>query len=214
MLGSTLVDDPDLVLVERWRAGEQRAGEALFARHFADIYRFFENKARGDADELVQRTFLGCLRSRDQFRGQSSFRTYLFAIARNELYGYLRRVRRDDVIDFEVTSLAEIVTTLPSRLDRSRQNAQLRSALRELPAEQQLLLELHYWHDLDAAALSEVVGATAGTVRVRLLRARRALRERMEQLDVEPSEKAVGDRLAASLVTDDDEDLVRVAGRP
>jgi len=181
MLGSTLVDDPDLVLVERWRAGEQRAGEALFARHFADIYRFFENKARGDADELVQRTFLGCLRSRDQFRGQSSFRTYLFAIARHELYRYLRELRRDEAVDFGVTSIAQLVTTPRARLQRVREAERLREALRELPVEQQLLLELHYWHDLDAAALAEVFEAPLATVRTRLFRARRALRQRLDQ---------------------------------
>jgi len=56
-----------------------------------------------------------------------------------------------------------------------------------LPAEQQLLLELHYWHELDAEALGEVFEAAPGTIRVRLLRARRALRQRMEKIDVDRS---------------------------
>src|SRR6185295_12917475 len=61
----------------------------------------------------------------------------------------------------------------------------LRLALATLPAEQQLLLELHYWHELDAEALGEVFEAAPGTIRVRLLRARRALRQRMEQIDAD-----------------------------
>src|SRR5262245_48843442 len=109
--------DPDLVLLERWRAGDQQAGQDLFARHFADIYRFLQHKAGADADELAQQTFLGCLASRDQFRQQSSFRTYLFAIARHELYRHLRRIRRDENLDFEVTSIAAIVTSAGSRLE-------------------------------------------------------------------------------------------------
>ncbi|MCI0355339.1 MAG: 2-amino-4-hydroxy-6-hydroxymethyldihydropteridine diphosphokinase, partial [Acidobacteria bacterium] len=48
----------------------------LFGRHFADIYRFFERKVAGEPDELVQETFLACVRRRDQFRRQSSFRTF------------------------------------------------------------------------------------------------------------------------------------------
>jgi len=186
----------DLALLERWRGGDQRAGHDLFRRHFADIYRFFENKVGAEADELAQATFLACVGAREQFRAQSSFRTYLFAIARNELYGYLRRLRRDDVLDFAVTSLADIATTPVSRLERARQAEQLRSALRDLPAEQQLLLELHYWHDLDAAALAEVFDSTPGAIRVRLLRARRAVRERMAPAALAA---AGGDRLAASL---------------
>ena len=61
---------------------------------------------------------------------------------------------------------------------------QLRAVLRELPAEQQLLLELHYWHELDAGALADVFEVPPGAIRVRLLRARRALRERMGEIDV------------------------------
>jgi RNA polymerase sigma factor (sigma-70 family) len=172
--------EPDLALLERWRAGDQGAGQALFARHFPDIYRFFAHKAGAEADELAQRTFLACVASRQPFRSQSTFRTYLFTIARHELYAHLGRQRRSEAIDFSVTSLADLATSPSSRLDRARTIGRLRAALGELPAEQQLLLELHYWHDLDAAALGEVFGAAPGAIRVRLLRARQALRERLE----------------------------------
>jgi RNA polymerase sigma factor (sigma-70 family) len=190
--------DADLLLLERWRAGDKRAGEDLFARHFADIYRFFEHKVGAETDELTQKTFLACVRARDQFRGQSSFRTYLFTLARHELYGHLRGLpRRRGEVDFEVTSIAELVTSASGRLERAQQVELLRAALRELPAEQQLLLELHYWHELDAVALAEVFGANAGAIRVRLLRGRKALREQMERLGAGALSGA--DRLAASL---------------
>jgi RNA polymerase sigma factor (sigma-70 family) len=171
--------DDDTALLDRWRSGDARAGHDLFTRHFDDIYRFFEHKVAGDADELVQRTFTACVASRERFRGEASFRTYLFAIARNQLYSYLRALPKGEHVDFEQTSIAALVTSIPSKLGRLREVEQLRAALSTLPAEQQLLLELHYWHDLDAAALGEVFGIPAGTVRVRLLRARKALRAQM-----------------------------------
>jgi RNA polymerase sigma-70 factor (ECF subfamily) len=194
--------DAELVLLERWRGGDRRAGEQLFARHFADIYRFFEHKVAEQADDLAQRTFLACVAARDQYRGQSSFRTYLFAIARNELHAHLRQLRRGIPVDLDLVSIAEIVTSLSSRLARARQGEQLRTALRQLPVEQQLLLELHYWHDLDAAALGEVFGATASTIRVRLLRARAALRQVMEKEGPDALSHITADsadRLASSL---------------
>lgn len=177
--------DPDLTLLESWRAGDGRAGQDLFNRHFADIYRFFEYKVGADADDLAQRTFMACVDARDRFRGGSSFRTYLFAIARNQLYSFLRRLPRAEHVDFEHTSIADLVPSLTSQLGRARDIERLRLALATLPAEQQLLLELHYWHELDAEALGEVFEAAPGTIRVRLLRARRALRQRMEQIDVD-----------------------------
>ncbi|HMG19698.1 MAG TPA: sigma-70 family RNA polymerase sigma factor [Kofleriaceae bacterium] len=177
--------DPDLKLLESWRAGDSRAGQDLFARHFADIYRFFQYKVGADADDLAQRTFMACIDARDRFRGGSSFRTYLFAIARNQLYSFLRRMPRAEHVDFEHTSIADLMPSLGSQLGRARAVERLRLALTTLPAEQQLLLELHYWHELDAEALGEVFESTPGTIRVRLLRARRALRERMDQIDLE-----------------------------
>ena len=177
--------DADLKLLESWRAGDSRAGQDLFARHFADIYRFFQYKVGADADDLAQRTFMACIDARDRFRGGSSFRTYLFAIARNQLYSFLRRIPRAEHVDFEQASIADLMPSLGSQLGRARAVERLRLALTTLPAEQQLLLELHYWHELDAEALGEVFESTPGTIRVRLLRARRALRERMDQIDLE-----------------------------
>lgn len=194
--------DDDLVLLQRWRNGDRRAGEKLCARHFDDVYRFFEHKIPGEADDLTQQTFLACVKARDQFRAQSTFRTYLFSIARNELFTRLRRIPKGTHVDLEVSSLDELVSSPSSELRKHEELAQLRAALRQLPVEQQVLLELHYWHDLDAAALAELLETSAGTIRVRLLRARRALRERLGADAVTGAE----DRLSSSLRDPDSDD--------
>jgi RNA polymerase sigma factor (sigma-70 family) len=178
--------DRDRQLLSAWWAGDRQAGEELFGRHFKEIYRFFSNKVGADADELTQRTFLGCLSAGEQFRGQSSFRTYLFAIARHELYAYLRRRQGDKAIDFGVSSLEAMGTSPSGRVARVQQSQQLRDAMRALPVEQQLLLELHYWHELDAGALADVFALPPGTVRVRLTRARQALRETLALAPLSP----------------------------
>src|SRR3954463_11182439 len=88
-------DRSDLDLLVAWRAGDAAAGQVLFKRHFRKVYRFFETKCGAEADELVQATFLACVRAKDQFRGESSFATYLFTVARHELYRVLSERRRD-----------------------------------------------------------------------------------------------------------------------
>ncbi|TPV95343.1 MAG: sigma-70 family RNA polymerase sigma factor [Myxococcales bacterium FL481] len=173
--------DTDAELLNRWRAGETKAGETLFSRHLVHVYRFFRNKCAGDADDLVQSTFLACLRGRDQFEGRSSFRTYLYTIARNELYRHLRKSRKlAREVDFSTDSVAAILTGAGTMLDRKRAMANVRNALMRLPVDQQLLLELHYWHELDPRALGEVFGVLPGTIRTRLFRARRILRGSLE----------------------------------
>jgi RNA polymerase sigma factor (sigma-70 family) len=171
----------DIVLLDRWRAGDEDAGQALFARHFDSIYGFFETKCEADADELTQATFLACLRAKDQFRRESSFRTYLFTIARNELYRVLRnRQRRDAKLDFQLSSIAELVSTPGTRMARNQEHRRLIETLQHLPVEQQTLLELHYWEEMDIAQLAEIFDSPQATIRTRLHRARKALRERME----------------------------------
>jgi RNA polymerase sigma-70 factor (ECF subfamily) len=198
--------DQDLHLLTRWTSGDAAAGRDLVRRHFDEIYRFFEHKVGDDADDLVQRTFTAIVESRERFRGMSSFRTYLFAIARNQLYAYLRRMPHAEHVDLEETSIAALVTSLGSRLDREREIEVLRAVLRQLPAEQQLLLELHYWHELDAAALAEVFGVPPGAIRVRLSRARSALRARMTAHGEATFAAITGDRLVDSVTHPESED--------
>jgi RNA polymerase sigma factor (sigma-70 family) len=171
----------DRELFLRWRGGDAEAGETLFERHFDSIYGFFENKCPTEADELVQSTFLACVHGKDTFRNESSFRTYLFAIARHQLFGYLRRRQRDRVLDFEVSSIEEVISSIGTRLARSEQHQQLLAALRRLPIDQQALLELHYMEEMGIAELAEVFEAPAVTIRSRLHRARKLLREILEK---------------------------------
>lgn len=188
--------DDDLRVLERWREGDRRAGEELCGRHFDRIYQFFEHKLPNEADDLTQQTFLACVKARDQFRGQSTFRTYLYSIARNELYMRLRKLPRTQHVDLEVSSLNELISSPSKQLGKQQELAQVRAALHQLPVEQQILLEFHYWHDLDAAALAEMLETNAGAIRVRLLRARRALRDRLASC---PDATAADDRLSRSL---------------
>jgi len=172
--------DDDLELLERWCRGDNAAGSELFQRHFKALYRFFALKVDVAVDDLLQDTFLACVRQRDRFLRQSSFRTYLFAIARRKLYDHwTQAARRPQAVDFEEVSLASLSTSAATRLTRRDERFRLCEALRALPLEQQLLLELHYWEQLDGAELAEVFEVEAPTTRSRLFRARQALRERL-----------------------------------
>lgn len=174
--------EDDLSLLDQWCAGDLAAGGALFERYFPQVHRFFRNKVDSDVEDLVQETFLACVRERDRFQRQSSFRTYLFAVARYTLFGHWRKARQQgDRVDFEEVSLASLSTSAASRLARHGEKARLLGALRELPLEQQLLLELHYWEELEGPQLAEVFEIEPATTRSRLFRARQALRERLAQ---------------------------------
>lgn len=175
----TRAPQPDLELLQQWRDGDENAGQALVARYFQALYRFFANKCAGDVDELVQSTLLAAVRARDQFRADASFRTYLFTIARHELYRHLRELKSGRKVDFSITSIAELVTTPGTQLDRDAAQRRLTTAMRELSVEHQTLLELYYWEDLEVAELAQIFEAPPATVRTWLFRARGLLREKL-----------------------------------
>ncbi len=166
---------PDLELLDAWRGGDARAGGVLFRRYFAQLSRFFRNKADLGVEDLIQSTFLACVEGRDRFRETSSFRSYLFAIARHHLYAHYRRQRR--AVDFTQTSVVDLGASPSGPLGRREETTALLRALRSIPLEYQLVLELTYWEDLKGPEIAEILEIPANTVRSRLSRARAALRE-------------------------------------
>jgi RNA polymerase sigma-70 factor (ECF subfamily) len=169
--------DDDLALLSRWRGGDRAAGEALFTRYFQMIYRFFSTKCPAEAEELTQSTFLAAMRAREQFRADASFKTYLFAISRNELHHHLRtKARKLDKLDFELSSICDLATSVGSKLARTHEHRQMLEALQRLPVEQQTLLELHYWEAVEIPELAAIYEVSAQSMRARLYRARNALR--------------------------------------
>ena len=132
----------------------------------------------------MQRTLLACVAAKHAFRKQASFRTYLFTVARHELYHHARAQRRDgarrDGAISSVGSVAAPLTTAGSRLARDAERRRVIAALRQLPLAAQTLLELYYWQELDIEALAQVLAAAPGAIKVRLHRARHRLRALLE----------------------------------
>jgi RNA polymerase sigma-70 factor (ECF subfamily) len=175
--------DDDEPLLQAWRDGDRTAGQQLLQRHFEAIARFFRSKLGDDVQDLVQRTFLDCVESRDRMAG-ASVRAYLFAIARHRLVDHLR-ARSLREVDPEVTSRAELATSASGQLARDDRQRLLALALRRLPLDQQCALELAYWEGLSAPEIAMVLGVPATTVRSRITRARDRLRDLLAELEAD-----------------------------
>ena len=177
----------DFELLDAWRAGDREAGNRLFERYFEAVCRFFSNKVHAQIDDLIQKTFLGCIEGRDRFQKQASFRTYLFAVAHNVLRAHFRERRRDgEPFDPTQNSSDEFGPSPSSVLAVHQEQRLLLEALRRLPLDYQLVLELYYWEDMPAPELAQVLGIAEGTVRSRLRRAKEALSTRMAEIAKEP----------------------------
>src|SRR3982750_1363387 len=85
----------DAELIQRWKAGDTRAATRLVGRHSQALARFAASAGeREGIEELVQDTFVRAFASLDSFRGESSFRTWLFTIERRLMLDRRRAERR------------------------------------------------------------------------------------------------------------------------
>jgi RNA polymerase sigma factor (sigma-70 family) len=182
----------DLELLDRWRSGDSKAGSELLRRQFDLLYGFFRTKADpGVVPELVQQTLVACIESRDRFRGEAGFSTYLYAIARSVLVAHYRRHAREGVpFDPAVSSVDDAGPRLSDAFVAREQQRLLLRGLRALPLDHQVLLELHYWERLSGSALAEVLEIPEGTVRTRLRRAKQLLRDAVLAAEATPGAAA------------------------
>ncbi|MEX2152869.1 MAG: sigma-70 family RNA polymerase sigma factor [Gemmatimonadaceae bacterium] len=172
-------DDPrDAELIAQWKAGDQRAATELVARHAPALARFAASSgAREDVDELVQDTFVRAFGSLDGFRGDSSFRTWLFSIERRLLMDRRRAERRrpqgmeigEDDAATEYDALDELVA--------GETQGRVRNALERLTPTQREVFVLRVTEGLSYKDVAKVVRTTEGAARVHYHNAMRAVKE-------------------------------------
>lgn len=173
----------DFELLAAWSRGEMRAGDELFERHFESLYRFFRNKVSHAVHDLVQDTLLRCTESKDAFRKKGSFRAFLFGIARRVLHDHLRKVYRDGGhLDLEASSAMDLAPSPSQLVAKKQEHRILLQALRMIPLDHQIALELAYWEDMTGPEIGEVLGVPPATARTRLRRAREALTQKVSDL--------------------------------
>lgn len=182
------MDEPELY--RRWQAGDDAAARQLVEQNYDAILRFFRTKVgpqRGD--DLVQRTFLAA--SEGRFRGDSSFRAFLFGVARNVLFDHYRLARRDarNQPDFNESSFQELSPGVSTAVAARAEQRILVAELQRLPLEIQMTLELFYWEGLGVDELATALDIPPGTVKSRLHRGRTMLRDGVEHGQLEPDQR-------------------------
>lgn len=181
MKGSWVVQELDLL--NKWKTGNREAGEALLRNCYPILYRFFANKVSGDVEDLVQLTMVALSTGCDKFEQRCSFRAYVLSIARFQLYEYIRRRNRANAHFEYDTVTAFDLSPSPSTLAVARAEQQiLLEALRRIPLNFQIALELHYWEDLTGPELAEALGVPLDTAYSRVRKARELVKKQLKVL--------------------------------
>jgi len=190
-------DTDDLELLGAWQNGDKSAGHRLFRRYLPTVQRFVYNKVPDDGrEELIQQTFLGCVKGVQGFREDSSFKTYILSIALRRIADYYRRLEKraaiegvDNIDDVGRHSVAMLSTGSPfTQVVKRRDQQLLNQALRHIPLDDQTVIELFYWEDMSGSEIARVLGLKEPAIRSRLRRAKKRLKEQIELLASNPRE--------------------------
>lgn len=190
----------DWQLLEAWRDGDKASGEALVRDYMAMLTRFFRNKVGNPEDvaDLISDTMLACTRSKENVRETSAFRSFLFSTATNMLRRYYRKkVKRErEVGDFAELCIGDSddPRSLASLVSLKEEGRLLVRALRRVPFEQQIVLELSYIENLTGTEIAELLEVPLPTVYTRLRRGK-------EKLQAMVVELAQSEDLATSTMT-------------
>lgn len=173
---------PDRLLAVRAGEGDEAAFEMLVRRHGQDLLRLATRMlgSATEAEDAVQEAFVSAWRSLPEFRGDASFRTWMYRIVTNRCLNHLRTRRPTTDLDAVPEQATPAHEGSPSRdAEAGAGLRELSSALEGLSPEQRVCWLLREMHGLSYEEIADTVGSSPQAVRGRMFRARRALTEAM-----------------------------------
>jgi len=186
--------DEERVLIQRVKAGDYEAFEAIFRQHVSRVYRqafkLIGNEA--ETEEVVQEVFLAVHQKVKTFRGESAFSTWLYRLTTNVALSRLRkRKRRKEVLldDYlprfhedghhEVRPVFNWGNELDVRLEKQELHRLIREALEELPPVDKAVIVSSDLEGISNREIGESLALSIPAVKARLHRARLFLRGKL-----------------------------------
>ncbi len=184
----------DEKLITSYFAGDEEALKTLIARHLDAVYNFISRYVwnTGDAEDITQDVFLRAWKNLKKFDRTKSFRTWLFAIAKNASLNWIKKKKPTPFSEFSVKNIrgeteggeiyfAETVadsSPLPDELfARADLALQLTGAMEKLPDAMRAVLALRHTNEYSFREIAESLGEPLNTVKSRYRRALAAIRK-------------------------------------
>lgn len=178
----------DEQLMAAYVAGDQDAFVALFDRHAPALLGMFRRHVRSEAaaNDLLQQTFLLLHRARRDFRPDSNLRPWLYTIAMNCVREHFRRSGRRKETPLAPEVEGALVSDGPTYDEVEEQRTtqrRVREALAQLPENQRLVIEMHWFQGRPFQEVAAALGASVSAVKVRAHRGYTTLRQLLTRED-------------------------------
>ena len=175
-------------------AGDEAGYNYLVGRYHRQIIHFLFRMVRNEAiaEELAQEVFLRVYRSRESYRAEAKFSTWLYRIATNLAVNHARDTKYErtaqtlelDAPDAESGSTPEVADDDPNveqRMLREERMAAIRAQVAALPERQRMAVLMHKYQEMDYRQIGEVLKLSESATKSLLFRAYQTLRERLKE---------------------------------
>jgi len=196
---------PDEDLVRQAKDGDLAAFETLTTRYERRVYSLALRilRQQQDAEDITQQTFLSALEGLDRFRGEARFATWLLRITTFAALKVIRKRKGLDLVSLEAATepqddsgdiphpefIADWRQSPEALVRRNEVRQQLETALAELNEPQRLVFLLRDVQGFSVKETAAALGISAANVKVRLLRARLQLREKLTHAFGDPERR-------------------------
>ena len=177
----------DQSLIADYLNGNDAAFAVLVQRYLRPLYNFVFRFVRDQSttEEVVQETCVKMWRSLKKYKPNKRFSTWVFQIAKNTAFDYLRKnkpllfsdLSDPDVEQDPIAAIPDPRPTVLQELERQAENQTAQAAVTQLPLKYQIVLELYYQHDLNFREIAEVLHEPLDTVKSRHYRSLQQLRQ-------------------------------------
>ncbi|MDD3222357.1 MAG: sigma-70 family RNA polymerase sigma factor [Clostridia bacterium] len=178
-------------LIEDAKGKNQEAIAELYNRTYNNVY-FTVKSMIKDEDtvmDILQDTYLKAFASLGQLQDAAKFRAWIKRIAHNRTIDYLRKAKpvmfsqmstdSEDVVEFEDDNAANLPEVV---IDRKETARLMKEIMDVLPAEQRVVIAMHYYEGLSVKEIAETLGVTEGTIKSRLNYGRKKIETQVEDL--------------------------------
>jgi len=177
-------------LIRAARNGDYASFEKLYERYRVTVYRFVYQMIhkQDEAEDITQEAFVRAFQNLHRFREQAKFTTWIMRIAMNLCTDKVRMTQRRGALEqqeaagaLDWMTVGKVVDPL-AEIESDRRADLVRKAVAALPDHHRNVLVLRDFEDREYSEIAEMLGTSVGGAKLRVLRARRALREKLAPL--------------------------------
>jgi RNA polymerase sigma-70 factor (ECF subfamily) len=154
-------------ILAKAKTGDSEAFSEIYDLFFKKIYRFifFRVSHKETAEDLAEEVFLKAFGKLGSINDSSAFEGWLYQIARNLVIDYYRQKKITVSLD-EVENTLEYETNVIDTLELEQQQKILLKLIKQLTSEQQVVLKLKFFEDLDNREIAKILNKNEGAIRV------------------------------------------------